>query len=312
MDGLAQQMLHVHQPVICRHQLAAGEEDRKFLSAMPGHKTRLIGARRNQPRKILQHNISGLMAMGVVQRLEMVEVGHRHAERLAGAGGVLDGFFQRLVKGAAVGNGSQRIAQALRAHLVQLLAQRRDQALRPGKPLVQFQRHRAHPPVFLDQPGNQRVQPLRRSGRLGQILLQRRQRVGKGRILLQARADHRQHFLNLVANGLAQVMGCKHALIFSQISLEQQFDIIGRDGILPQQQLVNLRHKCRVRLRRIGKPHRIGIGEGRSLVFLAQLKHPNGGLARFPEIQLRSGVRDRDQRGSVDQLRAHVGSIQSW
>ena len=89
--------------------------------------------------------------MGIIERLEVIKVGHRHAQRLARAGGMVHHFFQRLVEGAAIGNGGQRIAQALRAHLVELLAQSRDQPLRAGKTLVEFQRHRAHPAVLGNQ-----------------------------------------------------------------------------------------------------------------------------------------------------------------
>ena len=102
-------------------------------------------------------------------------------------------------------------------------------------------------------------------------------------------------------------MGGKHRLLLGEIGLEQKFDVIGRNRVLPQQQLVNLGHKASIRLGRIGKPHRIGIGVGRGLVLLAELEHAHGGLARFAKIELRPLFGRGGLRGSFNQLRAHWG-----
>ena len=74
---------------------------------------------------VLEHQVAGRVAVGVVDALEVVDVDHQHQRRLAGAGDAVDLAGQRQLELAPVGQAGQRVA-------ARQLAQAVDHRLQPG------------------------------------------------------------------------------------------------------------------------------------------------------------------------------------
>ena len=61
----------------------------------------------------LQYQITGIVAVAIVDLLEVVHVGQRHAQRRAGGAGTGHGLLQAAVGGAAVGQAGEFVVGGL-------------------------------------------------------------------------------------------------------------------------------------------------------------------------------------------------------
>ncbi|GAA1516122.1 hypothetical protein GCM10009827_033550 [Dactylosporangium maewongense] len=87
----------------------ADEEHAELLAAVAGQG--VAGAQQRPPRgrRLLQQPVAGLVAEGVVEALEVVEVQQRHADIGAAAAGLRHLPLQLQVPGAAVGHPGQAV-----------------------------------------------------------------------------------------------------------------------------------------------------------------------------------------------------------
>ena len=102
--------------------------DDELVPAEPGHDVRTPDRRLEPPRRLDEHGVAGGVAVGVVDRLEVVEVDVGDHER---RGGPLDpgqGRAEQDVEEAAVGEPGQRVAQCQRGEVVLQPAHLRDVA----------------------------------------------------------------------------------------------------------------------------------------------------------------------------------------
>jgi hypothetical protein len=87
----------------------AREDQHEFLAAIAAHPVDLPRVVAQNPGELAQYLVAGLMAMGVVDTLEHVEIAHHARERLAQADRVLEGLFEAFLEAAAVVDACQGI-----------------------------------------------------------------------------------------------------------------------------------------------------------------------------------------------------------
>ena len=110
-------------------QACVGQHHRKFLAAIAGGDVLaldgLLQRHRNQP----QHLIAGEMAVGIVERFEMVDVKHHQRQRVAARQRCSNRHVDRTVEIFAVTQSGQRIGQALGADRLEAVLQVADLGL---------------------------------------------------------------------------------------------------------------------------------------------------------------------------------------
>ncbi len=85
-DAPAQPLRHHggHRHVGLRH------DDDELFAAVPAREIDAADRSFDAQREIAQHVVAGIVAVGVVDRLEIIDVDHQRRQRLAARGGLLD------------------------------------------------------------------------------------------------------------------------------------------------------------------------------------------------------------------------------
>ena len=104
---------------------AVGQDHRELLAAEARHRVHRPDAVAERVGDRLEDHVAGLVAVRVVDALEVVDVDHQHERRLAGAGDAVDLAGERQLEVAAVGQAGERIAAGELAEAV-------DHRLQPG------------------------------------------------------------------------------------------------------------------------------------------------------------------------------------
>ena len=99
----------VHRAV----EVGAGQHHGQLLAAVAGGLVDLAGRLLEDPGHLAQHDVALLVAVGVVDRLEVVEVDHHQAELLPEALGALDLGLEDLVEPAAVEEAGELVGHRL-------------------------------------------------------------------------------------------------------------------------------------------------------------------------------------------------------
>ena len=94
------------------------KDHRELLATVAGEVVGLAGAAAQHACDRAQHVVSALVADGVVDRLEVVEVHHQQAEVLAVASGAFDLGLERFVEVAVVVDAGEAVADGLALHLL--------------------------------------------------------------------------------------------------------------------------------------------------------------------------------------------------
>ena len=97
----------------------AGQHQHKFLSAPAGHELPAAQVLADHPARLAQHHVSGLMTVGVVDPLEVVNVDHHQPE----AALRLHQSIELLLGESAVGQAGEHVEVGGGANLIELLAQ---------------------------------------------------------------------------------------------------------------------------------------------------------------------------------------------
>ena len=104
---------------------AVRQDHRELLAAEARHRVHRPDALAERDRHVLEDDVAGLVAVRVVDALEVIDVDHQHERRLAGARDAVDLARQRQLEVAPVGQAGERIA-------ARELAQAVDHRLQPG------------------------------------------------------------------------------------------------------------------------------------------------------------------------------------
>jgi hypothetical protein len=111
-------------------EVGAGEQDEELLAAVPPHPVDLAGRVAEDVGDLPQHGVAGLVAVRVVDALEVVDVGHDDGERLVEARGVLERLGEPLLDVPPVVDAGEPVGLRHAPQLVvgprQLLLQRLD------------------------------------------------------------------------------------------------------------------------------------------------------------------------------------------
>ena len=97
----------------------ARQHQHKFLAAPAGHKLPAAQVLADDPARLAQHHVSGGVAVGVVDPLEVVDIDHHHTEDAPG----LRQTIELLLGEAPVGQPREHVEVRGGAHLIELLAQ---------------------------------------------------------------------------------------------------------------------------------------------------------------------------------------------
>jgi hypothetical protein len=120
-----------------RPERCLGEDDRELLAADPRGEVRRPHLALDRPRERLEHAVAGLVAVGVVEPLEVVEVDHDERERAPVAARPRDLLRELAVEVAPVGEPRERVGERdhdeprpllgeLRGHAVEGVRERPD------------------------------------------------------------------------------------------------------------------------------------------------------------------------------------------
>lgn len=136
-DGFDQAVGHIGG-VGWFHHFAEHDE---FVAAQARH--RVLGAQglADALGQVDQQGVAGMVAVGVVDRLESVQVEEQHGEIALAAAGAFDGLFQPVFQQDAVGQLGQRVVQRQLHQFLVGLGQRRGQRRGAGFEAVVQHRH---------------------------------------------------------------------------------------------------------------------------------------------------------------------------
>jgi hypothetical protein len=107
---------------------AGGQQNRELVAAPAAEDVDVAKLAVPGRRRFEQHPIAGLVAVRVVERLEVVEVQQRHGQRLTGSQRPRQLASELLIPAAAVGQPCQRVRSRQTGQHAHLLAQRLDRA----------------------------------------------------------------------------------------------------------------------------------------------------------------------------------------
>ena len=111
--------------VLGEERRAVGQDHRELLAAEARDRVHRPDALAERDRDVLQDDVAGLVAVGVVDALEVIDVDHQDQRRLAGARDAIDLARQRELEVAPVRQAGERIA-------ARELAEAVDHRLQPG------------------------------------------------------------------------------------------------------------------------------------------------------------------------------------
>ncbi|MEY9807654.1 hypothetical protein ABIF30_007261 [Bradyrhizobium elkanii] len=118
-------------------QRRVGQHHGEFLAAIAGGDVLALDVLLQRLRHQPQHLIAGEMAVGVVERLEVVDVEHQERQRLAAGERGLHRHVDRAVEIFPVAEAGERIGQALGADRLEAVLQVADLRLRQREPVLQ-------------------------------------------------------------------------------------------------------------------------------------------------------------------------------
>ena len=207
LDGPADVLGHDYRTF----QIGDGQDGDEFLTAIARRQVSALYVGFERHGHEPQHLVAGLVAIGVVEILEMIDVDDHQAERLTAGMGLIDGCVQALVEALAVGNLGEGIKHGFAPHVVEITLQSGDILARGVQLLLQGLVGLLHAPGFGEQPLGQRLHRLGRDIAL-QVAAGRlqRARIGAGRghrrvDRLMHRLDAGMHALGHARHAVAEI-----------------------------------------------------------------------------------------------------------
>src|ERR1700690_4099201 len=96
-------------------QFGGGQDHDELLASKAADNIFSANAPAQKRCRLAQHGVAGIVSVGVVEFLEVVEIKHEDSQGLLGAHGAADFAIESLFQIAAVVKSSERIADGLRA-----------------------------------------------------------------------------------------------------------------------------------------------------------------------------------------------------
>ena len=127
------------------------QQQRELFAPQPGDNVRFPNPVLQQPGDLPEHLVAGIVAIGVVNLLEVVQVHHHHGQRAGMALGVAEQLPAKLVEGAAVVKAGQLVFQGCGLGLLVSLLEFQFHLLAPGDIGGNFQSHQPAVGVHIQQ-----------------------------------------------------------------------------------------------------------------------------------------------------------------